>query len=57
MPNRFKLAEIGSECVACGCCVRVCPGAQSRSFGVYALKPTRKNVLAAGNVQEHARLL
>ncbi|MDY4036210.1 MAG: 4Fe-4S binding protein [Candidatus Pseudoscilispira sp.] len=25
MPNPLKLAEIGSECVACGCCVRVCP--------------------------------
>ena len=25
MPNPLKLAELGSECVACGCCVRVCP--------------------------------
>lgn len=24
MPSR-KMARIGKECVACGCCVRVCP--------------------------------
>ena len=37
MPNRFKLAEIGSECVACGCCVRVCPrGAVQVRWGIRA---------------------
>ena len=37
MPNRFKLAEIGSECVACGCCVRVCPrGAVQVLWGIRA---------------------
>ncbi len=57
MPNRFKLAEIGSNALPADAASACVPGAQSRSFGVYALKPTRKNVLAAGNVQEHARLL
>ena len=25
MKNRTKIAHIGKQCVACGCCVRKCP--------------------------------
>ena len=25
MSKSLKLAVIGNECVACGCCIRVCP--------------------------------
>lgn len=40
-----KLAAIGADCVACGCCVRVCPrGAIHIHFGVTAVVDLEKCV-------------
>lgn len=25
MPGSIRVSRIGNECVACGCCVRICP--------------------------------
>lgn len=37
MNRLLKLARVGSECVACGCCVAVCPeGAIRVASGVIA---------------------
>ncbi len=37
MNKPLKKARVGKECVACGCCVKVCPrGAISVPYGVSA---------------------
>lgn len=33
MRKAFKLASVGRECVACGCCVKVCPRGAIQVFG------------------------
>ena len=44
MPSK-KYAVIGKNCVACGCCVKVCPlGAISIYCGVYAVVDKNKCV-------------
>ena len=44
MPSK-RIAKIGSECVACGCCVKVCPmGAVQVWKGVRAVVDTKQCV-------------
>jgi ferredoxin len=42
-PHMGKLAQVGRECVACGCCVRVCPREAIRIYrGLRALVNAEK---------------
>ncbi len=41
--KQIRKAEVNAECVACGCCIKVCPRDAIRIFrGVRALIDTRK---------------
>lgn len=52
-----NIAHIGSECVACGCCVLVCPkDAIHIAFGITA-QVDSENVSVAKNVQKNALLM
>lgn len=43
MSKKWKLASVGKDCVACGCCVHVCPkGAIDVSTGVTARVDSEK---------------
>lgn len=45
MSKAFKIAVIGKDCVACGCCVKACPkGAVHVPMGVLAVVDSRKCV-------------
>lgn len=52
-----NIAHIGSECVACGCCVLVCPkDAIHIAFGITA-QVDNENVSVAKNVQKNVLLM
>ena len=49
-----KMASIGKECVACGCCTRVCPKeAIQIAWGISA-RVDQENASAAGSVRRYA---
>ena len=53
MAKSPKVCRIGKECVACGCCVRICPKEAVEIVCGIAAHVDEENASAAENAQEH----